>query len=288
MKKLSLFLSFALMLLVMSGCNKADVGTIDGADYPTDIAISDNEDDYGRLELLRIVDGAETGKLILAGNSAGDIYFLDVTDKPIVIDGKNAKAEDLQDGMPIDVYHDRGFEHMSMPYSHVIDITSFCKGVVGYSIGTEKNPGGTYYDLCGLYLKVLEDLWQTDDGLNGGIEYISVDLSKAPGELTEGEKSAVAYIFAKAHDKICLQLSYEELAESGYINKDELYWKDGIIFSISNSQKAEEQHFGLKVIKFNAEKWRSGTGAYFFNDCTASWPQNGTWTDYTIGVHAIS
>ena len=169
-----------------------------------------------------------------------------------------------------------------------IDITSFCKSISGYSIGTKRNPGGTCYDLSGLYLKVLEDLWEVDAGLNGDIKYISIDLSKAPGELTEGEKSAISYIFAKAHDKQCLQLTFEELREQGYIKKDELYWENGLLFSITDSMKAEEQYHGLRVIKFDAQKWRSGTGAYIFSDCTASWPQMGTWTDYNVGAHAIS
>ena len=52
--------------------------------------------------------------------------------------------------------------------------------------------------------------------------------------------------------------------------------------------KAEEQYNGLRVIKFDAQKWRSGLGAYFFTDCSVSWPQQGTWTDYNVGGHAIS
>lgn len=137
-------------------------------------------------------------------------------------------------------------------------------------------------------LKVLEDLWEVDAGLNGNAKYISIDLSKAPGELTDGEKSAISYIFTKAHDKICLELTFEELREQGYIKNDELYWEDGVLFSITDNMKSEEHYYGLRVIKFNAQKWRSGLGAYFFNDCTASWPQKGTWTDYNIGSQAIS
>ena len=42
--------------------------------------------------------------------------------------------------------------------------------------------------------------WSADDGLNGGAELVSVDLSKAPGGLTAGEKAAIAYVFAQKHD----------------------------------------------------------------------------------------
>ncbi len=238
---------------------------------------------------LKIIDGAESGNLILAGADTNSVYSLDANKVDILVNGNKAELKDLEDGMPLDIYYEGNFDNVPQKYGEPIDITSFCKSVNGHTIGTQRNSGGSLYDLCGLYLKVLEDLWEVDAGLNGGIKYISIDLSEAPGELTEGEKSAISYIFAKAHDKQCLQLSYEELAEQWYLKGNKPYhFEDGILFSITDSMKAEEQYNGLRVIKFDAQKWRSGTGAYYFGDCTASWPQNGTWSDYNIGSHAIS
>ena len=40
-------------------------------------------------------------------------------------------------------------------------------------------------------------------------------------------------------------------------------------------------------VRFDAEKWRGGTGAYFFSDCTAV-STDGHWGDYTVGAEAIS
>lgn len=237
---------------------------------------------------LKIIDGAENGNLILVGTETNFVYTLDTNGIEIMVDGKKTELKDLEDGMPIDVYYEGDFDNVPQKHDQPVDITSFCKSINGHSIGTERNPGGSLYDLSGLFLKVLEDLWETDEGLNGDIKYISIDLSKAPGELTDGEKSAISYIFAKAHNKQCLQLTFEELREQGYIKKDELYWENGLLFSITDSMKAEEHYNGLRVIKFDAQKWRSGTGAYFFNDCSASWPQMGTWSDYNVGGHAIS
>ncbi|MBR3996082.1 MAG: hypothetical protein IKI97_12480 [Clostridia bacterium] len=259
-----------------------------GVNGPTENQVSYLDENYEH-KTLKIVDGAENGNLILAGAENSFIYALDANKVDILIDGKKAELKDLEDGMPIDVYCNGEFINIRHEADVPIDITSLCKTINGHSIGTERNPGGSLYDLSGLYLKVLEDLWETDAGLNGDIKYISIDLNKAPGELTEGEKSAISYIFAKAHDKQCLQLSHEELIEQGYLKGDKpYYFEDGILFSITDSMKAEEQYNGLQVIKFDAEKWRSGTGAYYFGDCTASWPQNGTWTDYNIGYQAIS
>ena len=282
MKK-HLILCLIICVALLSGCNSAKPG-VNG---PTPNQVTYLGENH-KTQILKIIDGAEGGNLILAGTDNSNVYTLDVTKVEIMIDGNNAEFKDLEDGMPIDIHYDGELENVPQKQGQPIDITSFCKSINGHSIGTEINPGGTLYDLSGLYLKVLEDLWEVDSGLNGDIKHISIDLSKAPGELTEGEKSAISYIFAKEHNVPCLQLNFDELMKQGYIEKDGLYWEDGILFSITDDMKAEEQYNGLRVIKFDAKKWRSGTGAYFFNDCSASWPQNGTWSDYNVGGHAIS
>ena len=278
-----LILCLILSILTLTGCDSVKLN-VNG---PAGNQVSYLDEKYEH-KTLKIVDGAESGSLVLAGAENSFIYALDANKVDILIDGKKAELKDLEDGMPIDVYCNGEFINIRHEADVPIDITSLCKTINGHSIGTERNPGGTCYDLSGLYLKVLEDLWEVDAGLNGGIKYISIDLSEAPGELTEGEKSAISYIFAKAHNAECLQLSFEELREQGYIEKDELYWEDGLLFSITDSIKAEEKYNGLRVIKFDAQKWRSGTGAYYFGDCSASWSQKGTWSDYNIGSQAIS
>jgi len=279
-----LIICLILCVAILSGCNSAKPG--ENGPTPNQVTyLGENH----KTQTLKIIDGAENGKLILAGTENSNVYSLDVADIEMLIDGNKAELKDLEDGMPIDVFYDGDFDNVPQKHGQPIDITSLCKSINGHSIGTDVNPGGSYYDLSGLYLKVLEDLWEVDSGLNGDIKYISVDLSKAPGELTEGEKSAISYIFTKAHDKQCLQLSYEELAEQGYLKGNKpYYFEDGLLFSITDAMKAEEQYNGLRVIKFTAKKWRSGTGAYIFGDCSASWPQIGTWTDYNVGGHAIS
>ena len=278
-----LILCLILSIAILTGCDSVKL-SVNG---PTENKVSYLDEKYEH-KTLKIVDGAESGSLVLAGVENSFIYALDANKVDILIDGKKAELKDLEDGMPIDVYCNGEFINIRHEVDVPVDITALCNTINGHTIGTERNPGGTCYDLSGLYLKVLEDLWEVDAGLNGGIKYISIDLSEAPGELTEGEKSAISYIFAKAHNTQCLQLSFEELREQGYIEKDELYWEDGLLFSITDSMKAEEKYNGLRVIKFDAQKWRSGTGAYYFGDCSASWSQKGTWSDYNIGSQAIS
>lgn len=279
-----LIICLILFVAIISGCNSATSGVNTENENP----VSYLDEKYQHIT-LKIIDGSESGILILAGDESDSVYAVDAKSIDILIDGKKSDFKNLEDGMPIDVYYQGDFSSTPQKKGEPTDITTLCNTINGHSIGTQRNPGGTYYDLSGLYLKVLEDLWEADAGLNGDIKYISIDLSKAPGELTDGEKSAIGYIFAKSHDKQCLELSYEQLIEQGYLKGNApYYFEDGVLFSITDSMKADEKYNGLRVIKFDAKKWRSGLGAYFFTDCTASWPQQGTWTDYNIGGQAIA
>lgn len=72
--------------------------------------------------------------------------------------------------------------------------------------------------------------------------------------------------------------TWEELVEEGRIDGEALTWNGrGCLFTLAGS--AEEG--------FSAEKWASGLGAYFFQDCTAQKAADGTWS-YEVGAHAIA
>ena len=248
---------------------------------------------------LRIVDGAATGQLVLAGERESDVYTLDMKDIKVFLDGKKADASALEDGMMAEIVHS-GWIQTTYPgqFSDVYEVRV-------YSLGSEKNPGGSYYDVCGLYLQVLEDLWNADPGLNSEIQYISVDLTDAPGNLTDGEKAAIAWIFGGKHGVQALTLNSEELKEQGYFteivytgtglpmssddNRPKAYlWEDGVLFTIIDNMGQDAVSYSLPVIKFNAWKWRTPLGAYWFSNCSAVWPQMGTWSSYNIEYEMIS
>ena len=248
---------------------------------------------------LRIVDGAATGQLVLAGERASDVYTLDMKDIKVFLDGKKANASALEDGMMAEIVHS-GWIQTTYPgtFSDVYEVRV-------YSLGSEKNPGGSYYDVCGLYLQVLEDLWNADPGLNSEIQYISVDLTDAPGNLTDGEKAAIAWIFGGKHGVQALTLNSEELKEQGYFteivytgtglpmssddNRPKAYlWEDGELFTIIDNMGQDAVSYSLPVVKFNAWKWRTPLGAYWFSNCSAVWPQMGTWGTYNIEYEMIS
>ncbi len=131
--------------------------------------------------------------------------------------------------------------------------------VVAVSLSREEN---AQYDLCGLYLQVLEDLWNEDDGLNGGAEVVSVDLSKAPGGLTAGEKAAVAYIYAQKHGVQGLTMTFDELREEGYLTGEKLEggstaysFTNGLLFTITPDESAEGRVFRCR---WSASALKSG------------------------------
>ena len=130
-----------------------------------------------------------------------------------------------------------------------------------------------------LYRQALFDLMETDEGLNGGARYLGVDLSGA-ANLTGGEKLALQYLLEQQYGLSVLPGTFDELCEQGYIDRDALYWEDGVLLRVALVED------GTDTFRFDAEKWRSGLGAIYWTDCTAARRADG-WT-YEVGGFAIS
>lgn len=216
---------------------------------------------------LTLVDGAGTDTLLLAGETAGEVYTVPADSFPLTLDGEPADASVLEDGMPITLAY-TGIEE-SFPARLSVAAAET------YSLGTEKNPGGGFYDLCGLYLQVLSDLAE------GGEETVAVDLSQAPGDLTEGEKAAIAWRF---RETCGTELADPESADPGIAR-----------FAIREAG-TEGEAYSLPVLKFEAERSQTlpagpdGTrlaAARILQDCTAVWPEFGAWTGYQVGSEVL-
>ena len=224
---------------------------------------------------LRVVGDAADGTLILAGET--EVYTLPLDGLTLYLDGGSIDASQVESGMSAEVWYTGGVQETNP--------ARFAQ-VVAVSFSREADPR---YDLCGLYLQVLEDLWNADDGLNGGAELVSVDLSKAPDGLTAGEKAAIAYVFAQKHGVQGLTMTFDELREEGYLTGEKLEdgstaysFANGLLFTITPE---ETQDNGASVC-FSAGKWRSPLGAYYFTKCTASRGESG-W-EYSVGEEMIS
>lgn len=286
---------------------------------PADSTSSPDPDEEPTVLTCRIVDGAENGTLLLAELDEGlyggsGVYRLNLQNGgprvtilygdrpagksqplavPVYLDGEPADASALEDGMAVDVaFNGTVMESFPAQLGEVYSVSAWTRG-------RGRNPTGTAYDLCGLYLQVLDDLWQKDPALNENITQAALDLSRAPGELTEGEKAALAWRFGELHGVEAFAATFEELKEQGYLTAEPLgedapegaaflRWEDGCLFSITPNGDRTEEMYSLPTLFFNAEKWRSSLGAYCFYDCTAVWPEAGTWSGYSVGSEMIS
>lgn len=150
---------------------------------------------------------------------------------------------------------------------------------------SQTEPAQGRYDYTTLYLQVLEDLWNTDPSLRNDIQYISFDLSEAPGELSEDEINNIAETFNQSRGAELLFLNHKELEGQGYLTE---YgdWEDGVLFSIY--PKGSEWEKSSPEEHFSAEMYRASLGAYFFDDCVATWSESGEFVDYQVLSEAIS
>lgn len=288
MKRLAWVLSLSLCICLLAGCGAASGGA--AAPSGSGEMPPKETGEAAAWLTVRVVDGAESGELLLAGESADEVYRLSAQELdgiPFTLNGEESDPSVLEDGMTLEI-----------AYNGAVQETWPARLGQIFSVAATRIGGG-YYDLAGLYLQVLEDLWDRDAGLNGGITAVSVDLSQAPGDLTEAEKEVIAWIFACRHGVEGLTLPYEELAEQGWLTDVEwdsrpedapaIYqWEDGVLFTITAADGEENEVYSLPVLKFHAEKWRSPLGAYFFRDCSCVWPELGSWSEYRIGGEAIS
>lgn len=263
------------MLVFFSACSARTAEEESAAPQNTEPAKTDSAVLQNDAHDWRVIDGAGTKQLVLAGEKSGEVYTVNTDELTVFTDGEAASAADLKNGMILTV--DAGYELLETWPAQIKRATVHTQ--------SESGDKDDYGNICGLYLQVLEDLWTNDSALNADITYISVDLNKAPGHLTDGEKAAVTWIFSGRHNAQGLQFSFEELKENGYIDKSVLYWEDGVLFRISQSDTGRDT---AQKITFNADKWRSGTGAIFYTDCTAKRGKGVLWEPYQSGGFAIS
>ena len=285
MRKWSLFLACYFCVCLLVGCTYHE-----GTNGPTP---QKTEEEGGTTATCRVISQTDSGTLVLADrDSAGGVYTISLDDKTLTLDGEafdpaepgayQALPGGSLAGTMVTVAFDGGIqESWPMGFS----------GATALDFST-----ADFDDTCRLYLDVLEDLWEVDGGLNENIAELGLDLSQT--RLSESEQSAVAYVFGTAHNLMAMEGTYQDFVDQGYIDGENFIWEDGCLFSIEESDEPvifNEAAMGSMTtgsvhegIRFDAEKWRSGLGAYFFMDCTAGRAAGGAWGPYTVGAEAIS
>ena len=290
------FFAAILCLCLLAGCGRTDStgntcraeegsggGEVSGKAEPMESA-------EGAKETFRIVR-EEDGELLLAKaeGGPGEVYTLSLADTALTLDGV---PFDRKEPGAYQRFPDGALTGALVEVAYDLVLETY-PGQLGDVTAVNIRSDG-FDDRCALYLRVLDDLWDVDKGLNSDITMLSVDLSQT--SLPESEQAAVAWAFAGAHGiSDPLTLSYEELAAEGYLAGTEPdsdgspCWEDGCLFTIAEQETGDNELNGARnTVTFDAQKWRSALGAYFFTDCTAEQALDGHWGDYTVGSQAIS
>lgn len=261
MKRYSMMILVVVMIYTLAACSQK-TDDLDGRDS--------NKTGEGSSAILagKIMD--IDGTDILLANIAedagqGDIYRINAEKVEVI--GADSSALDLNSlnkGMLVDVVYD----------GHVQE--SFPMGLGGVSVINIKEQGD---DIAGLYSTVVDDLYTVDPGLNDNAEILAFDLTGV-SNLSQAEKTSFVYLIGNTYNIEAMAGTFEELCEQGYIDKDKLYFEKGLLFTIKDSPMSGGS------FTFDAQKWRSGLGAYFFVDCKAR-KTSSEW-NYTIGSEMIS
>ena len=291
------FFAALLCLCLLAGCGRTDStgNTCRAEETPGGGDVSGKTEKPGESaepagETFRIVREEKDGLLLArVGGGPADVYTLSLPDTGVTLDGEafDRNEPGAYQALPGSTLTGALAE---ITYGTVLETYP---GQLGGATAVNIRSDG-FDDRCALYLRVLDDLWNVDGGLNGGVTSVSVDLSQT--SLSESEQTAVAWTFAGEHGiSQVLSLNYEQLAAEGYLtgadpDSDGMpCWEEGCLFTIAEQESENHVQNGARnTVTFDAQKWRSALGAYFFCDCTASQDIDGRWGDYTVGSQAIS
>ena len=292
MKKEAVFMKrpFAAIvcLCLLAGCGRTDStgNTCRAEDEPT--VGTEKAEPIG--ESFRIIQEKPDWLLLAkAEGGSAEVYTLSLSDTELTLDGN---AFDRNEPGAYQHFPDGALTGALVEVAYDLVLETYPGQLAEVTAVNIRSDG--FDDRCALYLRVLNDLWAVDEGLNSDITMLSVDLSQTG--LSDSEQAAVVWVFGGMHDiSETMTMSYEKLAAEGYLtgaapDSDGIpCWEDGCLFTITEQETGDNELNGARnTVTFDAQKWRSALGAYFFADCTAEQALDGHWGDYTVGSEAIS
>lgn len=135
-------------------------------------------------------------------------------------------------------------------------------------------------DYYSLYLQILEDIYGEDDGLNSGADYFGFDFTEIE-HLSESEKNLLAWNFSTSHGAEPIMGTLRELMDDGTINEEELYWEDGLHFTVKEKEVKDN------TVSYSVEKWKGGLGAMGYEN-SADLAPDGQWVFSKISTMWIA
>lgn len=222
---------------------------------------STDQVDQPAVEFQAEVISVENGSLLIASDPESNEYKssdrMNVNTIDAVITNQEGKEITLEELKPADV--------LTITYNGLI-LESYPA-----QISASKIEVIDHKELIDGYLALIDDLYQEDPGLNGDIKMIALDTTGWT-DLTEIEKEIIFTSVKEAYGYEVVEGTFEELSDQGLIDKDNLYFPEGIQIVISDVKYNDEK----SEITCSIKKWRSGKGAIGADDVTATL-EAGTW-----------
>lgn len=111
-------------------------------------------------------------------------------------------------------------------------------------------------DILHGFFTLIDDIYQEDSALNNNISMIALD-TRGLDILSEVEIDTIVSMISEEYQLDVIQASFDELVEQGLIDKDNLYFENGILIDFKDVVINKNQ----SKITCSISKWRSGLGA---------------------------
>lgn len=180
-----------LCLCLLAGCGRTDsTGNTcraeegSGENMVSDTMGGSGEKAVSAGETFRIIQ-EQPENLLLAktdGNSV-DVYTLSLRDVELTLDGN---AFDRNEPGAYQSFPDGALTGALVEVAYDLVLETYPGQLAEVTAVNIRSDG--FDDLCALYLRVLDDLWAVDEGLNSDITMLSVDLSQTG--LSDSEQAA--------------------------------------------------------------------------------------------------
>lgn len=238
MRKIMLLLGAIIIGSLLAGCSRKTV------------AIGEMSSDFTNIEITEEFFEAEvieTGeRILIAPEEDSDAYRSSDKISTALIDtlifdsdGNEMEADQLKPGDIVRIAYNG-----MIAESYPAQITALRIDLIKHNI------------LIDGYMALIEDIYEEDSGLNGDITMIAFNTTGWI-EVNEIEKEIILFQVGEKYGLEVVQGTFDELAEQGLIDKENLYFEKGILIEVKNMKYNEEDG----RIECAISKWRSGLGA---------------------------